>query len=272
MIQNSADGAFRLSRLSVNTSRVIIFSSSLVIGNARRCIRYCREGHRSIRSVRVPVASDVLLAAIRSHDLDVVAQLIGRDPGSRSLTGPSGESLVLHACYVGASSLAPTLLGGRAPNVAEAAALGDTRALDEALSDEPAANSCRTTDGWTPLHLACFFGKEAAAALLIDSGASLDALSTNATRNTPLHAAIAGACVHALVKRLVLAGADVAALGEGDITPLHVAASRGDDALCDLLIARGANAHATMTDGTIPAQLAAARGYAELADKLIATV
>lgn len=220
----------------------------------------------------MPVASDALLSGIRSRDRDTVIQLLGSDPGARSLTGPSGESLVLHACYVGASVLAPTLLGQRALDAAEAAALGDISALDTALTNDADSISRRTPDGWTPLHLACFFGKESAAALLIDSGAPLDALSTNATRNTPLHAAIAGACVHALVKRLVLAGADVAALGEAGITPLHVAASRGDGALCDLLIARGAKPHATMTDGTTPAQLATARGHTELAAKLIAIV
>jgi len=218
----------------------------------------------------VPVASDALLAAIRSRDGDAVAQLIASDPGAQSVTGPSGESLVLHACYVGASAIAPSLLAQRALDAAEAAALGDVAALDAALTHDPDAISRRTADGWTPLHLACFFGKEDAAVLLIDSGAPLDALSTNATRNTPLHAAIAGACVHALVKRLVLAGADVAATGDAGITPLHVAASRGDGALCDLLIARGAQPHATMTDGTTPAQLATARGHTELAEKLIA--
>ena len=220
----------------------------------------------------MPVASDALLTAIRSRDSDAVAQLIANDPAARSLTGPSGESLVLHACYVGASALAPALLAQRAVDAAEAAALGDVSALDTALTYDADAISRRTPDGWTPLHLASFFGKEGAAALLIDSGAPLDALSTNATRNTPLHAAIAGACVHALVKRLVFAGADVAALGEASITPLHIAASRGDGALCDLLIARGAKPHAAMTDGTTPAQLATARGHTELAEKLIAIV
>ncbi len=220
----------------------------------------------------MPVAPDALLAAIRSRDSDAVARLIANDPAASSLTGPSGESLVLHACYVGASAIAPALLAQRALDAAEAAALGDVAALDTALTYDADSISRRTADGWTPLHLACFFGKEGAAALLIDSGAPLDALSTNATRNTPLHAALAGACVHALVKRLVLAGADVAALGEAGITPLHIAASRGDGALCDLLIARGAKPHAAMTDGTTPAQLATARGHTELAGKLIAIV
>ncbi len=218
----------------------------------------------------MPVASDALLAAIRRHDRDAVIEMVTPDPAAGSLTGPSGESLVLHCCYVGASELAPLVLGARALDAAEAAALGDMAALDAALTNDQDSITRRTSDGWTPLHLASFFGRENAVSLLIDAGASLDILSINATRNTPLHAALAGACVHALVKRLILAGADVTARGEAAITPLHVAASRGDAAICDLLIARGAQPHATMTDGTTPAQLATARGFPELAEKLIA--
>ena len=216
------------------------------------------------------VASDILLSTIRSRDAETVEQLLLDDPSQRALTGPSNESLVLHACYVGAADLAPLLRGVRTYDAAEAAALGDLPAIDAALAADADMISRRTRDGWTPLHLACFFGREDAAMLLVDSGAPIDALSTNATRNTPLHAALAGACVPALVKRLIMAGADVQALGEHGITPLHIAASRGDETLCDLLIARGAKPHATMEDGTTPAQLATARGFPVLADKLIA--
>lgn len=214
------------------------------------------------------VSTEVLLAAMRTHDHDAVAQMIADDPDVRSRTGAGGESLVQHACYVGAADMVPLLLGPRALTAAEAATLGDTAALAKALVIDAGALARHTADGWTPLHLACFFGKEEAATLLIDAGAPLQLLSTNGTRNTPLHAAIAGACLHSLVKRLVMAGADVTALGETGITPLHVAASRGDAELCDLLIARGAMLHATMDDGTTPAMLATARGFAELGDKL----
>jgi ankyrin repeat protein len=53
-------------------------------------------------------------------------------------------------------------------------------------------------------------------------------------------------------------------------TPLHVAASRGYEPLCDLLLARGADAHALSDDKSTPAMLAIARGFPELGAKLAA--
>jgi ankyrin repeat protein len=152
----------------------------------------------------------------------------------------------------------------------EAAALGDLPALNAALDRDADLISRRSSDGWTPLHLTGFFGREQCAAFLIDNGAPLDALSTNSIRNTPLHAALAGATNITLVRRLIFAGADVEARGENGIQPLHLAASRGDEALCELLIARGADPHAVMDDGTTPAKLAKARGFNALAESLVA--
>lgn len=213
-------------------------------------------------------ASDALLEAIRAHDAGTITSLLAADPPERSRGGAGGETLVLYACYVGAAEVAPLLRGDRPYDACEAAALGDLAALNEALDRDADLVSRRSSDGWTPLHLAGFFGRDNCAAFLIDNGAPLDALSTNAIRNTPLHAALAGATNPTLVRRLILAGADVEARGESGIQPLHLAASRGNDALCDLLISRGADPQAAMEDGTTPAKLATQRGFPELAEKL----
>lgn len=217
-----------------------------------------------------PTAPDALLAAIRGRDQLAIMRQLEEDPQRATMRAPGGESLVLHACYVGAAEVAPLLLRGRKLDACEAAALGDTAALRAAIEEDDDARVRRSSDGWSPLHLAAFFGRDEAVALLIDHGAPLDAHSTNATRNTPLHAALAGATKASVVRRLILAGADVESRGAHNITPLHLAASRGDAALCDLLIARGANPHATMEDGTTPGQLATARGFPELGEKLAA--
>ncbi len=216
----------------------------------------------------VPTAPEPLITAIRGHDRLAIERLLAEDPARAGMRGPGGESLVLFACYVGAPDLSPAFLRGRALDACEAAALGDVPALRAAIENDDDARVRRSSDGWTPLHLACFFGRDDAVALLIDHGAPLDAHSTNATRNTPIHAALAGATKASVVRRLVFAGADVEARGAQNITPLHLAASRGDGALCDLLISRGADPHALMEDGTTPAMLATARGFPELGAKL----
>ena len=213
-------------------------------------------------------ASEALLDAIRTRNTEAVQSLLSSEAGRSGQGGPGGETLVLYACYVGAVDLAPTLRGSRPYDACEAAALGNLASLNEALDRDADLISRRSGDGWTPLHLAGFFGRDDCAAYLIDNGAPLDALSTNATRNTPLHAALAGATNATLVRRLVFAGADVEARGEGGFQPLHLAASRGDQMLCDLLISRGANPNATTDDGTKPADLARKRGFEEVAKRL----
>jgi ankyrin repeat protein len=218
----------------------------------------------------VPTAPEALLAAIRAHDQVTIERMLRDDPSLASTRATGGESLVLHACYVGAADVAPMFLRGRSYDACEAAALGDLVTLRAAIENDDDARVLRSSDGWTPLHLAAFFGRTDAVALLIDLGAPLDAHSTNATRNTPLHAALAGATNPIIVRRLIFAGADIDARGAHNITPLHLAASRGDSALCDLLIHRGAEIHAKMEDGTTPAMLAMARGHMELGERLAA--
>jgi ankyrin repeat protein len=211
-----------------------------------------------------------LLDAMRRRNARQVAELLAADPALALARAAGGETLVLHACYLGAPELVPVLLAGRAPDACEAAALGDVAALRTALEEDDDARVRRSSDGWTPLHLAAFFGRDEAAALLIDHGAPINGHATNATRNTPLHAALAGAVSATLVRRLVMAGASVTARDAHGATPLHLAASRGADPLCDLLLARGADVHARMADGTTPAQMAANRGFPALAERLAA--
>ena len=209
-----------------------------------------------------------LLDAMRRRNARQVAELLAADPALALARAAGGETLVLHACYLGAPELVPLLLAGRAPDACEAAALGDVPALRTALEEDDDARVRRSSDGWTPLHLAAFFGRDEAAALLIDHGAPINGHATNATRNTPLHAALAGAVSATLVRRLVMAGASVTARDAHGATPLHLAASRGAEPLCDLLLARGADPGARTAEGATPGQMATDRGFPALGERL----
>ena len=68
-----------------------------------------------------------------------------------------------------------------------AAILGDVERLDGLVTGNRSLVSALSSDGWTPLHLAAFFGKIDAVRLLLNKGASVTARSTNPMENTPLH-------------------------------------------------------------------------------------
>lgn len=125
-------------------------------------------------------------------------------------------------------------------------------------------------DGWTPLHLAAFHGALADVQALLAAGASPHSRSRNAMENTPLHAALAGAQDAAVVRALLAGGASATLAVAHGVTPLHLAASRGNRALCELLLAHGADARAVMHDGKEASAIAAERGHAEVAEWLAA--
>jgi uncharacterized protein len=93
-------------------------------------------------------------------------------------------------------------------------------------------------------------------------------VSRNSMANHPLHAGLAGQRDAETTRALIEAGADVNGRGAGGITPLHLAASRGDVALIAMLLQAGADPTARMDDGQSAADLARARGFSEAAERL----
>ena len=211
---------------------------------------------------------NALLDAIKARDHDAVAALIDAEPDLATARPDDGPTPVLMAAYVGDDDLVALLrTHGAVLDVFEAAVVGDTERLAALIAEADQINAY-SAEGWTPLHLACFFGRADAADLLLHHDANVHAFSTDgAMRNTPLHAAIAGKRDHAVITRLLHQGADVNAVAGGGITPLHLAASRGDIPLIDLLLARGAH-HTVTDDGQTPADLATERGHPEAAERL----
>jgi ankyrin repeat protein len=130
----------------------------------------------------------------------------------------------------------------------EAAALGDVEKL------HGADLSARGDDGFTPLHLAAFFGGADAVRAILATGFPADADSDNAFNVRPIHSA-AAAGDRASARALLEAGANPNVTQQGGYTPLHSAAHNGDAELVRLLLEHGA-VQAADDSGQTPADLA----------------
>jgi ankyrin repeat protein len=153
-------------------------------------------------------------------------------------------SPLMRALYEGKTEEARALADARSDlDVFEAAAIGNTDRLSALLDDDPSLVNAWSDDGFTPLHFAAFFGHPAAAKLLVERGADLEARSTNeqfALDARPLHSATA-AGQREVCEVLLDAGADVNAVQHGRYTPLLEARENGDEELARLLLERGAD-------------------------------
>lgn len=126
------------------------------------------------------------------------------------------------ALYRGHHAVVDVLVGaGAEVDVFTAAATGRVAELEKAL-EVPGAVTAYSYDGWTPLHLAAFFGQLGAVERLLNAGADIHAVSRNSLKNTPLHAGTAGK--HSDVAlRLLEAGADPDVVDSGGHTPRRIA-------------------------------------------------
>lgn len=201
-------------------------------------------------------------AAIKTGDLDAVEAALAVDP---TLVDEPVDGLapVLVALYHGRGEVADALVAGGAElDLHGTAAMGDVDRLAAAVAVDGV--DLVSPDGFTPLELACFFGRRPAARLLLDAGADPSSTSTGSIRTTPLLAAIAGPDPD-IADDLLAAGADAAGRGDGDFTPLHAAANRGLVDLVRALLAAGGDPAALGDDGRNPADLAMAAGFPEVA-------
>ena len=209
-----------------------------------------------------------LIAAVKAGDAARVAQLVGAEPALSSARDEDGVSALMLARYrVDRAVTDALLLGDPELDVYEAATLGYVDRLRERLDEDPSRVSTRSTDGFTALHFAAFFGKPEAARILLEAGAPVDACAENEIRAQPLHSAAAGR--HLEVCRLLLAaGADVNARQAGGYTPLHAAAQNGDPEMVELFLSARADPTATTDAGETPAATAEAAGHQDVARRL----
>lgn len=208
---------------------------------------------------------ETLVDAAKRGDLPRVLEVIRSNPAVADARLPNGESPLMAALYRGHGEVVDAIADAVPElDVFVAAALGRTHDLEKRLQ-EPDAVRQYAYDGWTPLHLAAFFGRLEAVRRLLDAAADCNAISKNSMSNTPLHAATAGG--HAEVAVLMIQrGADVHVRDSGGYTPLHIAAENGLVTVVEALLARGADPYAIDRENKTPLARAAAKNRNEIID------
>lgn len=196
-----------------------------------------------------------LLTAIDIGDEPVARDIITRHP-ELAPTRARGASAVRLAAYAHMAGLVDDLLAAGAPlDVFDAAALGRTEVLQALLDEDPARRDVESEDGFTPLHLAAFFGHVKATELLLNRGAPCDPVSSNPLAVRPINSAAAGS--HEVVVHLLLDhGADADAAMSDGYRPLHAASHNDRPAMVRLLLERGADPNARNDRGETPADVA----------------
>jgi ankyrin repeat protein len=205
---------------------------------------------------------DLLFDAIRERRIAAAIALY-REMETEGVIIKDGLTPLLYCAYAGLHDVASALIdAGVHPDLFESVALG--RLTEFFRNIRPDINLDDTSsDGWTALHLAAFGAQREMAEELIRRGATVQVLSENDLKNSPLHAAIAGANDPGFVKFLLSMGADPNAKDASGVTPLHLAASRGNEASIKVLLEAGAK-ETTDNSGKLPADYALERDHPEI--------
>jgi ankyrin repeat protein len=210
-------------------------------------------------------SSAAFIDAIKAGEFERVKAMVTAEPTLIDARSRSGDSAILTAVYHHQKEIVNLLVSrGATLSIFEACAAGELERVERLLIEKAGGVNDYSADGWTPLHLAAFFGHAKIVELLLAHDADVTARSRGANGNTPLHAALAGN--HKFVAGLLIGhGADVNATDAQGWRPLHLAAANNNMDAIKSLIAQGADVHAANGEAKTPLSLATEKNYREAA-------
>jgi uncharacterized protein len=207
--------------------------------------------------------------AVKKDNVDKLKSLLKADITLIYARSDENVSAFMLAVYLQKKAITRLLLShGLALDIFEAAAYGDSVRVGALLSEKPSLLNQYSTDGWTPLHLAAYFGNMKVLDLLIDLEVDVLLRSKNQMEVTALHSALSNKHWDA-ARLLIEKGADIHAKTAGGLlTPLHYAAANGSLEIVKFLVTLGVDADAKTEEGKKPDELARANGHTAIADFL----
>jgi uncharacterized protein len=206
--------------------------------------------------------------SVKKGDLAAVRAALAGNPELLEATNETGQSAFVLSKYYRQDAVAEYLLSLHPKlDIFGLSIAGRTAEAMEEIDRNPALLASHSADGWTPLHLAAFFGHAELANALLDRNAPVDIRSSNAMKNTPLHAATAGEQL-ALVELLLKRGANPNATQEGGWTALHGAAQAGQREMVETLLANGADVNLRADNQQTALDMALIKGHQEVASIL----
>ena len=200
--------------------------------------------------------NEEFLDAATGGDVSKVRTMLQGNPALARTKDQNGVSVIMKAKYYGKKDVVAVLLeSGVDLDVFEAAATGQTARLTGLIRKDPLLANAYSTDGFTPLGFAVFFGQREIVEALLSLGAEVNAPSRESMKVTPL-ASAAAASQTDIARLLIAHGADVNARAASGHIPLHEASANGNVELVKLLIEKGAKIDARTDDGKTPLDFA----------------
>ncbi|MDG1438740.1 MAG: ankyrin repeat domain-containing protein [Emcibacteraceae bacterium] len=199
---------------------------------------------------------DEVFKAISEADSIALKLLLEQDASFASSRSNDGMSAILFSLYIGKPELTTIILEYDPDlDIYDLSALGGAGQISALLATEPKAVHEYSGDGFTALHVACYFGHADVAKLLLDNDAEIDKVAMNGSDLTPLQSAVSN-CNVEVVKVLLGFKPDVNIRMLGGFTPLMTATAMQDDEVIDLLISHGADKTLKADDGRVAADFA----------------
>jgi len=228
-----------------------------------------KKPSRPARSSATSQAPQLFLAAVRKGDLHRVKTLLASHPDLKGAKTDDGSSVVMLALYQGHPKIAEFLRSqGAELSIYDASAAGDLHRVEQLLAEDPRLIGFMSHDGWTPLHLAAFFGHVDVAEFLVEHGADMHVISKNENSVMPLHSALANRQADTATL-LMERGADIEARqATYEYTPMHYAAANGLTLIVQRLLELGAKTTVEGLDGKKPVDLAREKGHQSVVDLL----